>query len=172
MGPEFASAVERARKIERAVARAIMARGVLVLAAYDFSGLSDNKAPKLEAFSSLESLVVPDLFVARQGRSSWVEVKWKGGAFLFRKTRELETGINLRLWDQYQQVRSATGARVFLVFVHERERLTTCDEIEQLREIGPRCSKASPSMPAMANWPLRLLTPFLPYDEIVPAEAA
>ena len=166
---EFRENVAKGRVIERALARWLMSRGARILPVYDYSGLGENKAPKLEAFSATDSLVTPDLLVARKGRMQWCEVKWKESAFLFRKTNERETGINLRLWSQYLRVKQVTGCQVFLVFAHKRRissRATRSDRFPMLtRQAMYRGDAYAP----MINWPLRLLRPLAPYSDVVPA---
>lgn len=169
----FERALAHARTIEMAVAAWLMSRGARILPVYDYSGLGDGKAPKLTAFSATESLVTPDLLVARRGVLSWCEVKWKSHAFRFRRTNEDETGIDLRLWRQYRAVRSVTGARVFLVFAHEHENVVTCDELGRLEALSPRESRTGlGGHPPMINWPLRLLHPLAEYREIIHARAS
>lgn len=177
---QFQASLAKARKIERAVAAWLMSKGARILPVYDYSGLGEGKAPKLQAFSASDSLVTPDLLVARRGCMSWCEVKWKTSAFHFRKTNEFETGIDLRLWNQYQRVKKITGCRVFLVFVHEAEDTVTCDEIGLLDSLpnkrvsswGRPSEDTNRSHPPMVNWPLRVLHPLATYRQVVPSEAA
>ena len=170
---DFESALVRARKIEQAVATWLMARGSSILPVYDYSGLGANKAPKLQAFSASESLVTPDLLVARRGVTCWLEVKWKSHAFHFRKRNEFETGIDLRLFRQYQRVREITGCKVWIVFAHRDENVVTCNEIGELDAMpSKRVSQwGSDGHPPMINWPLRHLHRLAEYAQIIPEAA-
>lgn len=172
MRTSFDEAVAKARVIERAVAQWLMAHGARILPVYDYSGLGENKAPRLEAFSASDSLVTPDLLVARSGRMQWCEVKWKERAFEFMKTNEYETGIDLRLWKQYQRVKTVTGCRVFLVFAHKQENIVTCDEIGAMDSLPGKRVYMGSQYKSMINWPLRHLHQLTEYARIIPSEAA
>ena len=128
----FRSALAKARVTERTVAAWLMSKEWLVLPTYDFSGKSDDKAPKLMAESPDESLVIPDLLCARRGEVRWVEVKEKDSASYTNITGRFETGISLRLWEHYQKVRAATGAPVWIFFAHNKEDEVRCGEIATL----------------------------------------
>ena len=164
---DFETQLARGRAIERAVARWLQARGSLILPVYDYSGLGEGKAPKLEAFTVADSLVTPDLLVARRGVLVWVEVKYKHHADLTRKTGLLETGISLRLWREYHRVREVSGTRVFLAFAHESEDVLTCDEIETLCSLSPR-EYDGPKMGrgGMVFWPLSRLHRIASFAEV------
>ena len=176
---KFEAKLAIGRRAERAVARWIMGKGGLILPVYDYSGADEKKAPKLEAFSTTDSLVTPDLLVARKGLLSWVEVKWKQRADEYRKAKSIDTGISRRLWSQHQHVRTATGAKVWICFAHQQENVLTCDEIETLQQLqypgqkepGPRLY-AGPHMGyyGMVFWPLAKLRPIAKYTEL-PFEA-
>lgn len=116
----FAAALAFGRSIEIAAAAWLKKRGALILPVYDYCGLANDKAPRLEAFSSSDSLVTPDLLVARKGLLSWVEVKHKSESTWFRNKGREETGIETRLWRSYQNVAKCTGAHVWLMFLHSR----------------------------------------------------
>lgn len=142
----FLAAVARARIIEMAVAAWLMSRGWRVLPVYDYTGLKEDKAPKLQAADIAEALVMPDLFVARQGAAHFVEVKWKQHADWTRITRRLETGISLRLWNHYQRVQQETGLAVWILFVHDDEseiRGATLDRLAPMmrRYDGPKMGR-------------------------------
>lgn len=109
----------RSRKAERAISCWLQQRGWRVLAAYDYSGLSDDKPPRLEG--TPKSLVVPDLLTARKKLCFWIEVKCKTEASYTYITGRMETGLNFRLWDHYQQVMNETGIPVWIFFVHDEE---------------------------------------------------
>lgn len=168
----FEEDLARARVVERAFASWLMQRGSRILPVYDYSGLGSGKAPKLEAYAASDSLVTPDLLVARSGSLVWCEVKWKASANLFRRTNEFETGIDLRLWKQYQRVRRETGARVFLVFAQMSEGIVTCDDIDALDALPSKRVYDGPAYDSMVNWPLRHLHRLANYAEVVREAAA
>lgn len=128
----------RAKTVEEAVSAWLQQRGGFVLPAYDYSGLQDDKAPRLTAVLPEDSLIVPDLFCARNGRSTWVEVKLKAGASFTRLTQRLETGLSRRLWDHYLAVEKTTGLPVWLLFVHEAEQEMRGESQQALLNSTPR----------------------------------
>ena len=117
--PAFDARLAFARKVEMGLSAWLQARGGFILPVYDYSGLGDGKAPKLQGVDN--SLVTPDLFTARQGQTRWVEVKWKSEATWTHITQRFETGIDRRLWTHYERVEAETGIPVWLLFVHEKE---------------------------------------------------
>lgn len=127
---DFLDAVARARVIERMVSEWLQARGWLILPVYDYSGLAENKAPKL--LSKKLSLVTPDLLGARNGESRWVEVKWKSRADFTRMSQRMETGVDARLWNNYLLVQKETGIPVWIAFVHELENEIRAEHIDIL----------------------------------------
>lgn len=119
---EFRSALDKARVWERKLAAWVRRRGWHVLPTYDFNGAGEDKAPALLSPPGMTDLVLPDLQCFRSGRVRWIECKWKARADEYRKGGYLVTGISLRLAGHYAQVRRATGADVWILFLHERER--------------------------------------------------
>jgi hypothetical protein len=111
-------------------------RGYYVSGTYDFSGKDDNKAPKLMAPPRGESLVLPDLQcfkVTSPDPATWMEVKWKARAVLYRKGGYRVTGINKRHWQHYQKVQHLTSAKVFVMFIHDAESEIRADTLDDLR---------------------------------------
>ena len=130
---EFEKQLAIGREVEMAVARWLMQRGHRVLPVYDYSGLNSGKAPKLQAISSADSLICPDLLIVKGGRTIWCEVKFKTHADFTRRTRQHETGIDLRLWNHYQQVADTSGSPVWLIFCHQCEDEIRCGSLDVLR---------------------------------------
>ena len=120
------------REIEKAVASWLMGRGPRILPVYDYSGLSEGKAPKFTAAVQSDSLVLPDLLGAKEGKSSWFEVKFKDHADFTRKTQRLETGISKRLWEHYHKVQEQSGLPVWLIFAHRKENELRCASLASL----------------------------------------
>lgn len=114
-------------QFERALSTYLQARGWGVLPVYNFSGAEDDKAPLMcgpaDPYTGVvgAGLVLPDLLLARDGRSVFVEAKRKTRADFTRKTQRHETGISHRLYQHYEEVRCRTGLDVFLFFGHELE---------------------------------------------------
>lgn len=125
--PKFEDLPEtiRGRAAEQAISRWLQAEGWHILPAYDFSGKNGDKAPRFSGLRS--SLIVPDLLGAK-GLLRWYEVKWK------HQASRGWTGIPLRHWHDYLEVRRISGVEVWLVFVHELEDEIRAGEIGQLAE--------------------------------------
>jgi hypothetical protein len=133
----FHASVAHHREYEIAVSNWLQRRGWLVLPAYDYSGKGESKAPKLLGVT--RQLVVPDLLACRGGKSRWFEVKYKTEASeTYSRGNRLETGIDLRLWKHYCQVREESGVEVWIVFVHRKEAEVRGLEIEDLQRHGVR----------------------------------
>ncbi len=155
---DFTEALFAAREIEKLVGWWLMRAGYRLLPVYDYSGLGSDKAPKLSAIHQLDSLVTPDLLTAKDGRAAWLEVKHKQRADMHRNTHTIETGIDLRLWRQYEHVKRVTGLPVWLVFVHEAENEVRTGEIAKLDPIkriydGPKMGRGG--------------MVFFPYEQLV-----
>lgn len=122
---------ERSKAYEIAVSRWLQAqRRYFVLPSYDYSGLADNKAPR--PVRNTEWLVLPDLLGWNEQIGAWFEVKLKERADLYRKTNTLVTGIATRHLVDYRRVKQLTHMDVWLVFIHENERVVKVSEIDNL----------------------------------------
>lgn len=150
----------RSRYFEQAFATVLMEHGALILPAYDYSGKSDDKAPKLTALDHARSLVTPDLLIARKGQSFWVEVKYKSSAAWYRVGGHYNTGFSLRLWRHYEMVQEATGIPVRVAFIHERERLISVDTIEALASNAREYTGTEMGHDGMVFFRFDTLTPF------------
>ncbi len=85
-----------------------------------FRGLQDTEgAPAIEADE--DAIVLPDLLVARKGRTAWVEVKAKAQATYTRKTGRHEHGFPERLFEDYHDIQETTGIPV-IIMVGERRK--------------------------------------------------
>lgn len=134
MRPSFEDQLAFGREIEKAVGAWLMKRGQRILPVYDYSGLAEGKAPKFTAAVQSDSLVLPDLLGAKNGKSTWFEVKFKDRADFTRKTARFETGISKRLWEHYQKVEAESGSPVWLIFAHKQEDELRGDAIAALKE--------------------------------------
>lgn len=109
------------RKWEMRMATWASSRGWYVLPTYDFSGASEDKAPKLLSPADAEDLVVPDLQCICNGSMKWLEVKYKSNADLYRRGNYLVTGISQRLLRHYSEVEAQSPGPVVVAFVHGKE---------------------------------------------------
>lgn len=127
----FEAKLAESRKYEVALSNWLQARDFWILPTYDYSGLADDKAPRLLKLD--RGLIVPDLLAAKDGRFQWFEVKLKSCAALYRKTNTWQTGIPRRHYLHYRELKLATGALIWIVFIHRQENQVRCGEIGQMR---------------------------------------
>lgn len=132
---DFALNRQKGKDAEELVATWLMIRGFLILPVYDYSGIQDNKAPKFQAIQTKLSLVTPDLLCAKDGALKWVEVKWKTSTTLYRKKREVRTGLPRKHWEHYKKVQAVSGVPVWLLFVQEAENQIVGGHIDKLEPI-------------------------------------
>lgn len=79
---------------------------------YDYSGLANDKAPKL--MFETRGVVVPDLDIMQNGRRKWCEVKTYHHAHRNDRHKCLVHGIEKRLFDHYLDVQEESGCEVLL----------------------------------------------------------
>jgi hypothetical protein len=82
------------------------------------------KTPKFQTLPSENSLILPDLQVAQDGITHWIEIKSKAGCgYPFQHNPHYRTtGIDLKYWHHYLAVQEASGLEVYIFFVHFNER--------------------------------------------------
>ena len=115
---DFAQKLALGNQYERLVSDWLMTKGWRLLAAYEYSG--EDKAPRLMALDG-DSLIVPDLLAAKDGKALWFEVKFKTSSDFTRITKRQETGISARLADHYSRVETISGIPVWLIFCHLKQ---------------------------------------------------
>ena len=164
---QFDDALEYGRAGEVGISSWLQKRGWRVLPVYNYSGKGGDKAPKLIAAIDADSLVMPDLMVARDGLTRFVEVKRKGRADWTRVTQRRETGINLRLWTQYRAVQVATGIQVALLFVHDKEGEVRGGSIDALGS-DARQTGCGGGMPAMVFFPWDTMPLIALHKDVLP----
>lgn len=131
MPSEFEIQRERSKVYEIAFGRYLeRTRSYWILPSYDYSGLANNKAPRLTCVR--ERLVIPDLLGFKAGLGGWFEIKLKAHADFYRKTQTWETGLPYRHWQDYQRVNSITGFPVWLIFIHEKENVVKFGNVKDM----------------------------------------
>lgn len=158
MRPSFEAQLERARLHEIRVAELAREHRYYVVPSYDYSGKGDDKAPKMAAPAGEQDLVLPDLQCFRSGEFRWLEVKFKTRASWRERGGYLTTGMNLRLYEDYIRVERVSGGKVFVLFLHEKEREARGDALARLQEYeshrysGPKMGRGG-----MVFWPYEKL---------------
>jgi hypothetical protein len=111
---------------EHLIGSALLRVGAAVSPLYQFK--DHDAAPHLLVADGevARRVVLPDLTCWKDGRHFFAEVKRKRRwvRWLERRVyngvkRGLETGFDLHLWHEYQHVRQATGAPLWVFFLHE-----------------------------------------------------
>ena len=169
----FDEKLEFARHTERGVSEWLQSRGWYVLPTYDYSGLAENKAPKMHGRD--DSLVIPDLDICKGGERRWAEVKYKDQSTYHRKTGTVEHGISARLLSHYRAVQSSSGCDVW-VLVIEAANETAPHHVEESRVLlgAPLSELGDPRVyggykmgrSGMAFWPRERFRVFGEWDEI------
>lgn len=109
----------------------LIARGYYILPSYDYSGIKDDKAPRLHGRN--RHLVIPDLLAWHSEKGgAWFEIKVKTHADFNRKRQHVVTGFALRHYRDYLAVKALTKLPVYVVFIHQQEQIVITDEIEAL----------------------------------------
>lgn len=102
---------------ESLISRWLQSRGHMVFPAYQIEH-STGKGPQL--FSASGDLVLPDLLSFRQGKVMWFEAKHKTCFTWHRISQKWTTGIDLRHYEEYQEVAGRTSLSVWLLFYHPK----------------------------------------------------
>lgn len=122
---EFQALLERSNVYEVAFSQWLQnERGYFILPAYAYNA---DEAPSL--ICGTRKLVTPDLFGVSASIIAWFEVKVKESADFHRKSNRLVTGLPLRHWNDYVEIKKLMGCPVWIVFIHETENVVVTGEI-------------------------------------------
>lgn len=108
----FEDALKFGKEGEHEIAEALIAKGISLMPLYQFEA---EHAPFI--LNGIEKLVSPDLLCFSTKAVFMAEVKTKNRWIEFRGVRE--TGIDLRLFNQYKAVQDACNVPVWLFFNHK-----------------------------------------------------
>jgi hypothetical protein len=100
---------------ESAISKWLQSHGYSVFPAYQIEQ-NEGKGPQL--FSTDKNLVLPDLLGFKKKKIQWFEVKHKKRFAWHRNTQSWTTGIDLRHYEEYQEVAKVTQLDVWLLFWH------------------------------------------------------
>ena len=104
---------------ESLISRWLQGRGHAVFPAYQIEHQT-GKGPQL--FAASGDLVLPDLLAFRAGEIKWFEAKHKTCFTWHRISRRWTTGVDLRHYEEYQEVAHRTSLPVWLLFFHPKAR--------------------------------------------------
>ena len=116
---DFSEKLAMGRVGEGAISKWLQGRGHAVFPAYEIE-VSSGKGPQL--FAASGDLVLPDLLSFCSGKAQWFEAKTKTCFTWHRVSQKWVTGINVRHYDEYQEVAARTGLAVWLLFLHPKDR--------------------------------------------------
>lgn len=117
MAEPFEQTLARGRVGESVISRWLQSRGHLVFPAYEVE-IGTGKGPQL--FSASGDLVLPDVLAFKGRTIHWVEAKHKTCFTWHRNTGRWTTGIDLRHYEEYQEVSARTSLPVWLMFWHPK----------------------------------------------------
>lgn len=104
---------------ESTIALWLRSRGYTVIPAYEKQS-DDWKGPRV--FLPTGELVAPDMFamITRNGTTyaMWVEAKTKGHFSWHYTTAQWQTGVDVRYFEQYQQLQRIHTLPVWMLFLH------------------------------------------------------
>ena len=104
---------------ESLISRWLQGRGHAVFPAYQIEHQT-GKGPQL--FAASGDLVLPDLLAFRAGEIKWFEAKHKTCFTWHRISRRWTTGVDLRHYEEYQEVAHRTSLPVWLLVFHPNAR--------------------------------------------------
>lgn len=112
----FKQALATGLQGESIITKWLNVRGFSVLPAYE---VAENafKGPRL--FTPAGALISPDLLCLKKDKIIWIEAKTKSSFTWYRIKEQWQTGIDLRHWEEYQEVAKTTDIPVWLVFLHK-----------------------------------------------------
>lgn len=97
----------------------IRAKGYSVLPVYDIAA-REGKGPRL--FTPDKNLIIPDLLTITPNGVRWIEAKRKSVFSWHRISSRWVTGIDIYVYEHYQEVAQATPWQIWLLFLHEESR--------------------------------------------------
>jgi len=164
-------------------------RGYHVLPVYE-KEIDNGKGPRLfmAQRAGKEQLIAPDLLILGKGKFVWVEAKQKTHFTWYGKGKYWTTGIDLRHYRDYLDVREETALPVWLFFLHTNN-ITSQTDIErwnapaecpvglfgnELLKLKESFSHQSPHYgpTGMIYWSIAALRLIAPLASVIPAAAA
>ena len=151
--PTFEAKLLEARDYEIALSQWLQKQfGAYIVPTYDYGGLGDKKAPKMYPLLESKGLVLPDLMACSNGKTVWVECKWKSEASFYRKHNIRTTGINARHYKHYRKVKTVSGCKVVIMFLHVAENEMRGAEIDSMPPIDHQYAGGKMGQSGMVFW--------------------
>lgn len=114
---------------EAVVRKWLLSRGFAVIRT---SHIENGGAPCLEDLR--ESLILPDMQTFKDGAQGWVEVKTKETTKWFGLANRMQTGFAKRHWDAYIRIQKQTDIKVWVAFLHLKQRDLWVQTVDILRD--------------------------------------
>jgi hypothetical protein len=169
----FQDRLQFGQKWELAVSQWLQDNKHYVLNVYEYTPVVDGvkKSPQLHITPSEQSLIAPDLQIAKDGITHWVEVKSKkqcGYPFGHRGNfRYRTTGIDIPYWDNYLKTQEVTGIKVIIFFVHIEEREVRAASLQELDNHHRKFINNNSNMVYWCYDDLQLIAEISEDDEII-----
>jgi len=112
----FSENLDVGKVAEGAISMWLQSRGHCVLPIYEVAK-GNYKGPQL--YTGGEGLIAPDMLAMKGGKVLWIESKHKTGFTFWRIGQVFETGIDLRHYRDYIEIRRETMFPVWLLFLHK-----------------------------------------------------
>lgn len=120
MPRDFEEALKWGQEGEQIVGRYLMRRGAKIMPLYQFDNHGAAPVVVWGGSASEVQMASPDFICWRSGKQYFAEAKRKRRWVHYpRARRGLETGFNARLMNHYTEIEAATGAPVWVFFLHE-----------------------------------------------------
>ena len=104
---------------ESQIAQWLNGRGLHVLPVYE-KEIAERKGPTLFSADGIQR-ICPDLLAFRDGKAYWIEAKHKEAFSWHRKTERFVTGIDIRHYEEYQEVQRVHPEwQIWLLFLHKK----------------------------------------------------
>jgi hypothetical protein len=115
--PSFSDQLENGKVGESLVAQWLKTKGYHILPIYEIAD-KQYKGPALYCCDG-HDLVAPDMAVFRNGKVSFIEVKYKTGFSWYRKMNAWVTGIDSRHYDEYLKMRGLLAFPLWILFLQK-----------------------------------------------------
>lgn len=114
----FSDGLVHGKGVERSYARYTCEKYGYIAYCVSDSKISEVEGPRLVTPSNFVGPVTPDIqFWGGEDGKFWVDVKAKTGLTLYKKNGQTQTGVDVRLFDEYVRFQQLTGEKVYIVHI-------------------------------------------------------
>jgi hypothetical protein len=121
------------QKWEMRISEWLQENNVFVLDAFKcLETESSIKSPRYKLLPQDQNIIIPDLLLAKNGISQWVEVKYKNNGLVNYKDSKTYSGFDSDKLLHYIRVQSITGIPVYVFFLHKDEMTVRASSLNKL----------------------------------------